>query len=255
MHMGSSTGVASCRPWALQPEVNFLASDAKLSSRGKVLILRGAEEDYTYCLSPALHTIINEAKWEKCPYTTDISPTAYSLLPSSSRQSCSCFISRHVHMYSYKSGTFWLILDVLVYPIGWSISFVLPCSWIFWLQKIGNGRLLIHNVKGSSQKVLMPCSRLPSSVYLQDLRIAQRCTGWSRYLNLKSWLHALVTFMIPTQTESPLGDKEDMLLFIFHVIIASPNKLGRLCMPWGTQNLQGFILHFIYSFLLQMYDN
>lgn len=101
-----------------------------------------------------------------------------------------------------KSGTI-LVNTRFLCTHCWSIFFVLLCSWIFWLQKIGNGRLSIHIVKVCSQKALMPFSQWPSSVYLQDLRIVQPCTGWFRYLNLKSWPHALVTSMILTRTESP----------------------------------------------------
>ena len=138
---------------------------------------------------------------------------------------------------------------------GWSISFVLPCSQIFWLQKKRQWEIVDpqrEGVQSESLDALLSVAIHCVSPGPEDRPTMHRVV---RILESEVMAHVLVTSMIPTRTESPLGDKEDMFVFILHVITASPNKLRRLCMQWGAQNLQGFIFHFIYSFLLQTYDN
>lgn len=79
---------------------------------------------------------------------------------------------------------------------------IIPCSWIILLQRKDNGRLWIQTVKEFRKKAWTPFYQSQSNVYLQPQMRGLQWTGYSKFLNLRSWPLAQVTFTIPTLIEA-----------------------------------------------------
>ena len=96
----------------------------------------------------------------------------------------------------------------------------------------------------------MPCFQLPPNVFLRAQRIDPPCIGWFKYLNLRLWPHAQVTFTIPILIENPCCDREDMIWVriyecSFWKIKEAMHKQARVA--WNLQQFFVFIL-FVHSF-------